>query len=457
MFGTCASPDRLRIDVERAEEESMSTLGIDLAVRAAHVATLTNDQGEVIWSRRRFQSHPRDLAALSAAAGPAPELTVVMEPTRSAWVVVAAHFRATGAKVVMVAPEQSSDLRRYYKKHTKNDRLDSFVLSRVPLLHPEGLIEVNGLGPAEPLRRAVRRRVRLVGQRHGCHQRIDAMLDLLGPAYNEVLGTQGTKTAAVVLEQYGNPKSLRRLGLSRLTDLVVRTSGGHLGAEYAGRLLHAAKEAIELWRGGGLDFDELAWDLAQEIRIIGQLEVEISRLDARIAELYSAVDPKGIVRSAPGIGPVLSAGIIGRLGDVTRFSNLAGIRSFTGLVPGVNQSGLAETRPGITKQGDPGLRRDLFYAADMARHHDPQLAAKYHRLIVERRLHHYAAVCHVATTLVTRIAACLRSGQHYVVRDIDGRPVTPTEAREIIAERYAIPPEARRRARIPDAVSEPTR
>jgi len=435
----------------------MSTLGIDLAVRAAHVATLTNDQGEVIWSRRRFQSHPRDLAALSAAAGPAPELTVVMEPTRSAWVVVAAHFRATGAKVVMVAPEQSSDLRRYYKKHTKNDRLDSFVLSRVPLLHPEGLIEVNGLGPAEPLRRAVRRRVRLVGQRHGCHQRIDAMLDLLGPAYNEVLGTQGTKTAAVVLEQYGNPKSLRRLGLSRLTDLVVRTSGGHLGAEYAGRLLHAAKEAIELWRGGGLDFDELAWDLAQEIRIIGQLEVEISRLDARIAELYSAVDPKGIVRSAPGIGPVLSAGIIGRLGDVTRFSNLAGIRSFTGLVPGVNQSGLAETRPGITKQGDPGLRRDLFYAADMARHHDPQLAAKYHRLIVERRLHHYAAVCHVATTLVTRIAACLRSGQHYVVRDIDGRPVTPTEAREIIAERYAIPPEARRRARIPDAVSEPTR
>ncbi|MGD0380079.1 MAG: IS110 family transposase [Acidimicrobiales bacterium] len=449
--------DRPRIDVERAEEESMSTLGIDLAVRAAHVATLTNDQGEVIWSRRRFQSHPRDLAALSAAAGPAPELTVVMEPTRSAWVIVAAHFRASGAKVVMVAPEQSSDLRRYYKKHTKNDRLDSFILSRVPLLHPEGLIEVSGLGPADPLRRAVRRRVRLVGERIGCHQRIDAMLDLLGPAYNEVLGTQGTKTAAVVLERYGNPKSLCRLGLSRLTDLVVRTSGGHLGADYAAGVLDAAKEAIELWHGGGLDFDELAWDLAQEIRIIGHLDLEISRLDARIAELYAAVDPKGIVRSAPGVGPILSAGIIGRLGDVTRFANLAGIRSFTGIVPGVNQSGLAETRPGITKQGDPGLRRDLFYAADMARHHDPQLAAKYHRLIVERRLHHYAAVCHVATTLVTRIAACLRSGQHYVVRDVDGTPVTPVEARAIIADRYLIPPEVRRRARVPDVKSEPTR
>jgi len=294
----------------------MSTLGIDLAVRAAHVATLTDDHGEVIWSRRRFQSHPPDLAALSEAAGPASELTVVIEPTRSAWVVVAAHFRATRAKVVMVPPEQSADLRSYYRKHTKNDRLDSFVLSRVPLLHPEGLIEVAGLGPADPLKRAVRRRVRLVGERHGCHQRIDAMLDLLGPAYHEALGTRATKTAAVILERHGSPKTLRQLSLSRLTDLVGRTSGGQLGADYAAGLLAAANEAIELWKGGGLDFEELAWDLAQETRIIGQLDVEIGRLDARIAELYSAVDPKGIVRSAPGVGPVLSAGIIGRLGDV---------------------------------------------------------------------------------------------------------------------------------------------
>lgn len=46
--------------------------------------------------------------------------------------------------------------------------------------------------------------------------------------------------------------------VSRLTDLVRRTSGGHFGTECAGRLMHAANEAIELWRDGGLDFDELA-------------------------------------------------------------------------------------------------------------------------------------------------------------------------------------------------------
>jgi hypothetical protein len=87
----------------------------------------------------------------------------------------------------------------------------------------------------------------------------------------------------------------------------------------------------------------------------------------------------------------------------------------------------------------------------------PQLAAKYYRLIVDRKLHHFSAVCHIATTLLTRIAACWRSEQLYIVRDIDGRPVDHTEALTIIAQRYTIPPGARRRSRVPTEVSEPTR
>jgi hypothetical protein len=40
--------------------------------------------------------------------------------------------------VILVPPEQSADLRRNYHKHTKNDRLDSVLLARLPLLHPMG-------------------------------------------------------------------------------------------------------------------------------------------------------------------------------------------------------------------------------------------------------------------------------------------------------------------------------
>lgn len=62
----------------------------------------------------------------------------------------------------MVPPGQSADLRAYYNKHAKTDRLDSQVLARLPLLHPEGLHLKGTLGPGEPLKRAVKLRSGLV-------------------------------------------------------------------------------------------------------------------------------------------------------------------------------------------------------------------------------------------------------------------------------------------------------
>ncbi|MEZ5408381.1 MAG: hypothetical protein R2761_10165 [Acidimicrobiales bacterium] len=47
-------------------------------------------------------------------------------------------------------PEQSADLRDYYHKHTKTDRLDSKMLARMPMLHPDGLRPIDHLGPVDP-------------------------------------------------------------------------------------------------------------------------------------------------------------------------------------------------------------------------------------------------------------------------------------------------------------------
>jgi hypothetical protein len=42
--------------------------------------------------------------------------------------------------VVLVPSEQSSDLRDYFSKRTRADRLEAEPLSRLPVLHPEGLL-----------------------------------------------------------------------------------------------------------------------------------------------------------------------------------------------------------------------------------------------------------------------------------------------------------------------------
>lgn len=120
---------------------------------------------------------------------------------------------------MLVPPEQSADLRAYYSKHTKTDRLDSRVLARIPLLHPEGLHDEHGLGPADTLRRAAKLRSSLVHRRSQHLARLDAPLQILGPSWHAALGADlANKTPLRSLAAgYADPHTVRRLGRARLT------------------------------------------------------------------------------------------------------------------------------------------------------------------------------------------------------------------------------------------------
>lgn len=418
-------------------------LGIDVACRAAHQVSCADETGTMLWSGYRFRTGPADLDALWAKVpADAVEVMVVMEPTRNAWVPLAAWFRRHGARVVMVPSEQSADLRAYFNKHSKTDRLDSQTLARVPLLHPEGLHSDDTIGPGDPLKRAVKIRSALVHRRTTAMQRIDSLLELLGPAWTAAIGSDLTLTAFRFLAQYANPHKVRRLGQARLAVFLHRSSRGAWAAERAAQILAAAATTIELW-GEEFDYDELACDIAAEARLALSLCEEINLLDKRIKVLYDRADPTGIVRSAPGVGLVGAPQILGRLGDATRFANLAGVRSFSGLVPHQNDSGVAADAGGPTKAGDACLREALFNSADHARKIDPTLAVRYHRLMTETGKHHNSALCTISAVLLTRIAACLRSGEHYQLRDTDGTPITESEGRAIIAQRYTVPDKTR--------------
>lgn len=419
-------------------------LGIDVACTAAHQASLADEQGRFLWQGWRFRTTTGDLEQLWAKIPDGVRVVVVMEPTRNAWAPLAAWLTARGAVVSVVPPEQSADLRDYYHKHTKTDRLDSKMLARMPMLHPDGLRPIDHLGPVDPFKRAVRHRSSLQKRRVAAAMRLDALLELLGPAWLDLFGTTSYgKTAVAVLEGYANPNALVKLGRARLAKLLIRASRGHWREAKADEILSAAHETLELWATGELDFDQLAEDIAIEVRQIKTLDAEIAALDDRIEALYETVDPNGIISSTPGIGTVLAAGILARTGDLNRFDSLAGLRSFTGLVPKVDQSGITDHHNGLTKSGDPGLRQALFLAADLARKVDPTLAARYYRLYVETGKHHNSALCSIAAVLITRIGACWRNGQRYELRDTNGQIITEAEGRAICTDRYKIDPATR--------------
>jgi hypothetical protein len=63
-------------------------------------------QATSLWSGHRFRSNKADLDRLCSRlpdGAKATEVTIVMEPTRNAWLPLAAWFRRRGASVVLVS------------------------------------------------------------------------------------------------------------------------------------------------------------------------------------------------------------------------------------------------------------------------------------------------------------------------------------------------------------------
>jgi hypothetical protein len=100
----------------------------------------------------------------------------------------------------------------------------------------------------------------------------------------------------------------------------------------------------------------------------------------------------------------------------------------------------------MSKAGSSLLRTTLIRAADNARRQDPQLARIYYTQMVERGAEHLKALCVVAGALAERAWAVMNRQMPYVICDIDGTPVTPEQAKRIIARDFTVPDEVRRPA-----------
>jgi hypothetical protein len=277
--------------------------------------------------------------------------------------------------------------------------------------------------------------------------RLDALLEILGPDWIAAVGSAMTITMLHLLSRWPDPHQVIRLGRSRLALWLGRQSRGKWGAEQAEAIIQAAQATIRLWGHDGMDFGALAADIALEAQLALELTAQIDKLEERISVFYKQADPQQILMTVPGVGPVLAAQIIGRLGDVERYSTLSAVRSYSGLVPRHSSSGLTGAAGGLSKKGDACLREAVCIAADLARRCDPSLAHRYHRLMMENGKHHTSAVCSVGAVLITRIVTCIRKQQPYVIRDFNDQPITMQEGRSLVKQHYSIPEDVRKSRR----------
>jgi transposase len=156
------------------------------------------------------------------------------------------------------------------------------------------------------------------------------------------------------------------------------------------------------------------WDAQRRgdlLRLHDYLDEQIAPLDQAIVEAADQQAHCDLLRTHPGVGPVISLAYVLTIGDWQRFAHSRQLSSYLGLNPSEGSSGSKRQLGHISKQGNSMLRWLLVQAAVGAQKQDAVLHRQYLRL--SRSKHHGVAKVAIARKLAVRLYWMLRSGQSY--------------------------------------------
>lgn len=92
-------------------------------------------------------------------------------------------------------------------------------------------------------------------------------------------------------------------------------------------------------------------DVRAALSLIDTLDTEIDEAEATIRRLVREDPATTLLMSVPGIGFVLAYTIAAEIGDIARFASPKKLMGYTGLCPRVYQSGGADHRGSLSKNG----------------------------------------------------------------------------------------------------------
>lgn len=156
-------------------------------------------------------------------------------------------------------------------------------------------------------------------------------------------------------------------------------------------------------------WSELCLEYAEAMRRHAAAAVELKRFAG--SGSAAEQEQRALVRSAPGVGVVVTEVVLSELGDVDRFDSLKDATAYAGLVPSRRSSDTKVKELGITKQGSRLLRWAMVEAAWQAVRHSPRWRAAFEGL--KRRRGAKRAIVAVARRLLGVVVSMLKSGSRY--------------------------------------------
>lgn len=113
----------------------------------------------------------------------------------------------------------------------------------------------------------------------------------------------------------------------------------------------------------------------------------------------------------PGFGVVTGMTILAAIGEITRFEDFKKLSSYSGLTPGVEQSGVKNRGKKITKEGRKDLRWAMVEVAQRAVKSDPLWGRRFQELC--RRMRKNQAIVVIAHRLLELVWIVLTRKQPY--------------------------------------------
>jgi transposase len=174
------------------------------------------------------------------------------------------------------------------------------------------------------------------------------------------------------------------------------------------------QEKNTLWQQDGSlsRLEKMQLELDMETR--EHLEKQVGRMTRELARLSHAepwASDMLYLMQVPGCGVVTGMTILAAIGDITRFETPKALASYSGLVPGLEQSGVKLRGKSITKEGRKELRWVMVEVAWRAVKADPHWKKYFEEL--KRRMHKNQAIVAIARHLLTVVWYVLTRHEPY--------------------------------------------
>jgi transposase len=258
---------------------------------------------------------------------------------------------------------------------------------------------------AAQLKGLIRHRYELIHESTRRKNKLTAICDELFPELTHVLKDPNAAVALAVRERYPTPHALATASLTTLRQL--RGTARSLSDAKLLELQRLAAESIgtkDLARQRSLVLEQ-----SQLIRELGLLREHIAQLETEITGIVDHAREGQILRSFPGIGPVMAGAMLAAIGSIHNFPSASALKAYFGWAPAVVQSGSTLDHARLTQGGTRTMKQILYLAVcQMTRQPETEWAQLYARLVKARCAYNERTQSYVGKTrVIGRVAGQL--------------------------------------------------